>query len=68
MRGIEKNNTNSLLHLLLGVFVQGEDFYNQQREEIREYFGDEEFLKAEGLLKETRLYQLMANEYEKDSY
>lgn len=61
MLGIERNNTDSLLHLLLGVFIQGEEFYNQQREEIRDFFGDEEFYKAEGMLKKTRLYELMAS-------
>lgn len=61
MLGIKKNDIDSLLHLLLGVFAQGEDFYNEQKEEIRNFFGDEDFYKAEGILKRSRLYKILSN-------
>lgn len=60
MLGIHKGNFDELLHLLLGVFTQGEELYNQQRDEIREFYGDEDFFKAEKMLKETRLYELLS--------
>ena len=60
MLGIQKDDINCLMHLLLGVFAQGEIFYNQQKDEIKEFFGDELFYKAEELLKESRAYQLFS--------
>lgn len=61
MLDIKTNDFDCLLHLLLGTFAQGEEFYNQQKEEIREFFGDEAFYKAEEMLKNTRLYELLSS-------
>lgn len=60
MLGIKKDDIDDLVHLLLGVLVQGQDFYNQQSEEIRDFFGDEAFDKAEGMLKSTRIYEILS--------
>lgn len=60
MLEIKTNDVEGLLHLLLGTFAQGEEFYNQQREEIRGFFGDEIFDIAEQMLKNTRLYELLS--------
>lgn len=57
--GLNKD-IDSLLHLLMGVFAQGEEFYNSQKCEIKLYFGEDMFNEAENILKQTRLYNILA--------
>lgn len=58
MLGI-KDDTRSIVHLLLGILAQGPEFYNSQRSEVLNYFGEKKFNKAEEALKKTRLYELL---------
>lgn len=60
MLGIDNDDIDSLLHLLLGVLAQGEEFYNEQKEEIKNFFGNDKFCQAEKMLKKTRLYELLS--------
>ena len=58
MLGIKKD-IDSLVHILLGVFAQGDLFYESQKDEIKKYFGEELFNEAEKRLKETRIYNIL---------
>lgn len=60
MLGVKKD-VDSLVHILLGVFAQGESFYESQKDEIKSCFGEDTFNEAEKILKETRIYNILMN-------
>lgn len=59
MLGIKKD-IDCLIHLLLATIAQGNEFYNSQTPDIKNYFGEEIFNEAERLLKDTYIYKLLA--------
>lgn len=60
MLGITKD-IDYLVHLLLGILVQGEQFYNSQKGELIDFFGEDELKKAEELLRGTRIFSILFN-------
>lgn len=50
---------SEVMHLLVAVHMQGDDFYLTQIEEIIDYYGDDVVLTAENNLYSTRAFDIL---------
>lgn len=50
---------SEVMHLLMAVHIQGEEFYLDQIAGILEYYGEEDVLEAEKNLYETRAFDIL---------
>lgn len=52
---------SKIMHILMAVHMQGEDFYLDQIEDIINYYGDEMVLLAENNLYTTRAFDILTS-------
>ena len=52
---------SKVMHLLLAVYAQGEDFYNSQIGDIIDYYGEDTVSIAEENLYSTRIFQILTS-------
>lgn len=52
---------SKIMHILIAVHMQGEDFYLDQIEDIINYYGDEMVLLAENNLYATRAFDILTS-------
>ena len=50
---------SEVMHLLMGIYMQGEDLYLSQINEIIDYYGDKVVLTAENNLYSTRAFDIL---------